>query len=487
MDISRRRWITTAALTGAGSVLGSKIALGSDISSAKEKCIGPCTENIQAPLQLFNNDLFNGETLYAFGAASSRTSEIGEVLWIVNEAKKSARYPKNPALIKRAAFDAYYAQFGSYADNLQLLAIEAEPRHTVTARQRYLRAAQYAAEQLFFVLGTSSPDAEEEIFLTTEMRWKKAVSLLDVPPIEFSVSSPFGTIPGYFFRPEDNSKPRPTLIISNGSDGQHVDIMSQGLLDGLLRGYNVALFEGPGQMSLLFVDQIPFTADWDRVVQPVLDWVKAQPGVDKVGLMGISFSGQLCARAAANCIGLDAVVLNPGSWSTQEAWAGGSGSKKGYCQTMELFSLIQNRPDYEQPYIRANINKAFSRDWKYMDPVDRYSIYKRGEVFTRELLREARLGVPVSDYYGLLKAMAPFVFDKDLEKINIPTLVTHNEGEAFYPCQSQEAFAMLKNLPESKKRLVTFTVQQGTQLHDQPVGPSVACEVIFDWLDDYLR
>ena len=82
--------------------------------------------------------------------------------------------------------------------------------------------------------------------------------------------------------------------------------------------------------------------------------------------MGISFSGQLCARAAADCIGLDAVVLNPGYWSTQEAWAGGSGSKKAYCQTMELFSLIQNSPDYEQPYIRANINKAFSKDWKHM-------------------------------------------------------------------------------------------------------------------------
>ncbi len=487
MNISRRRWITTAALTGAGSVLGGKVVFGSEESSLNAQCNAPCTESVQAPIQLFNSDLFNGETLYAFGAASSRTSEIGEMLWIVNEAKKAARFPKNPELIKKYAFDAYYTQFGIYADNLEKLAVEAESRHSVTARQRYLRAAQYAAEQLFFVLGTSLPNAEEAIFMKTEMRWKKAVSLLDVPPIEFSVSSPFGTIPGYFFRPEDNSKSRPTLIISNGSDGQHVDIMSQGLMDGLLRGYNVALFEGPGQMSLLFVDQIPFTPDWDKVVQPVLNWVKAQPSVDKVALMGISFSGQLCARAAANCIGLDAVVLNPGSWNTQEAWAGGSGRKKGYCDTMALFGLIQNSPDYEQPYIRMNINKAFTKDWKRMGPVEHYQIYKRGEVFTREVLREARAGAPISDYYSLLKAMVPFVFDKDLERITIPTLVTHNEGEAFYPCQSEAAYSMLRSLPENKKRLVTFTAQQGAQLHDQPLGPVVAGEIIFDWLDDYLR
>ena len=35
-------------------------------------------------------------------------------------------------------------------------------------------------------------------------------------------------------------------------------------------------------MSLLFKRRIPFTADWDRVVGPVLRWTKARPDVGKV-------------------------------------------------------------------------------------------------------------------------------------------------------------------------------------------------------------
>ena len=46
--------------------------------------------------------------------------------------------------------------------------------------------------------------------------------------------------------------------------------MQFGVTAGLARGYNVVLFEGPGQMSLLFKRRIPFTADWNKVVGPVL-------------------------------------------------------------------------------------------------------------------------------------------------------------------------------------------------------------------------
>ena len=31
-----------------------------------------------------------------------------------------------------------------------------------------------------------------------------------------------------------------------------------------------------------------------------------------------------------------------------------------------------------------------------------------------------------------------------------------------------------------------MTAQKGASLHDQPVGPQVAEEAVFDWLDDQL-
>ena len=40
----------------------------------------------------------------------------------------------------------------------------AKAKRKVTARDRYLRAAQYYNQALFWVLGTSTPDAEESVY-----------------------------------------------------------------------------------------------------------------------------------------------------------------------------------------------------------------------------------------------------------------------------------------------------------------------------------
>ena len=42
--------------------------------------------------------------------------------------------------------------------------------------------------------------------------------------------------------------------------------MQFGVTGGLARGYNVVLFEGPGQMRLLFKRNVPFTPNWYQVV-----------------------------------------------------------------------------------------------------------------------------------------------------------------------------------------------------------------------------
>ncbi len=65
-------------------------------------------------------------------------------------------------------------------------------------------------------------------------------------------------------------------------------------------------------------------------------------------------------------------------------------------------------------------------------------------------------------------------------------MVTANEGDEFFGEQSVQAFSMLEQLHKSQKRLVHLTAKQGASLHDEPVGPQVAEEIVFDWLDDQL-
>jgi pimeloyl-ACP methyl ester carboxylesterase len=79
-------------------------------------------------------------------------------------------------------------------------------------------------------------------------------------------------------------------------------------------GYNVLLWDGPGQGGMLDEQRVPMRPDFEAVVAPVVDWALAQPGVDgdRLALIGRSFGGYLAPRAAAFEKRLAALVCDPG-------------------------------------------------------------------------------------------------------------------------------------------------------------------------------
>jgi hypothetical protein len=155
----------------------------------------------------------------------------------------------------------------------------------------------------------------------------------------------------------------------------------------------------------------------------------------------------------------------------------------------ESFALVKetrNAPAAEKEGARRGLNQGFLQAWPTLPKEQQFTIYKRGEIFSPQVQREARAGLPVSDYYGLLEAMLPFRYRRDYQQITIPTMVTANEGDENFGTQPEEAFGFLDRVPASRKELVRLTAAQGASLHDQPVGPQVATEIMFDWLDDQL-
>jgi pimeloyl-ACP methyl ester carboxylesterase len=62
-----------------------------------------------------------------------------------------------------------------------------------------------------------------------------------------------------------------------------------------LCGYDVVMFDGPGQGSTLMYENIPMTHEWEKPVGAVLDYL----GLSDVTLIGISLGGYMCIRAAA--------------------------------------------------------------------------------------------------------------------------------------------------------------------------------------------
>lgn len=492
MPITRRSLLAGAvaggALTGIGALSGcaSTGSTGTGSASGAPTAVSgdplPDASSLQistselVPLQLFAWEGFLGEALFALGAASSQTSEVGEVLRIVQTINVATGNPAEP---DTGDFDAYCESFSAFGDQLAGLASATADASPVTAKNRFLRASTYATQELFFILGSSAGAREEEVFDKVQGFWNSAVDLMSPKVERFEVSSDFGPIPGYFFAPDESRDPRPTLIISSGSDGQNVESMQFGVTAGLERGFNIVLFEGPGQMTPLFVNSVVFTPDWDQVVGPVLEWAKARPDVGKIGLVGISFGGMLCARAAAKLDGLSAVVLEPAAYDSIALW-------KDTAAVAQVQQSL-NQPAAEQDKVKQQVNQVITDAWPNLGRATQFEIFKRGSIYTKAMQADARADRAPSDYYALLSTMATFNFEDDYRNIKIPTMLTANQGDQFFQDQSVQAFQWLTQVPTGQKQLLELTAAQGAQLHDQPTGPQVAQEYIFDWVTPYLR
>ena len=90
-------------------------------------------------------------------------------------------------------------------------------------------------------------------------------------------------------------------MINNGADGSLTTLLPGHASQAVARGYNVLIFDGPGQQSLLFERNIPFRPDWEHVVTPIVDLLLARPDVDpdRLALYGVSQGGYWVPRTLA--------------------------------------------------------------------------------------------------------------------------------------------------------------------------------------------
>lgn len=94
--------------------------------------------------------------------------------------------------------------------------------------------------------------------------------------------------------PSSKSEKSGTIVIHGGFDSFIEEFYSMACYFSDL-GYEVIMFEGPGQGGALKKYGLPFTHEWEKPVKAVLDHFN----LDDVTLLGISMGGWLCLRAAA--------------------------------------------------------------------------------------------------------------------------------------------------------------------------------------------
>jgi alpha-beta hydrolase superfamily lysophospholipase len=156
---------------------------------------------------------------------------------------------------------------------------------------RKLHAAYYYRSAEFFMWSNDprkEPTRKKFLQLTSEW-W--GIKDSDRFAISYEQDSRKVIIPAYRFTPD---QPKGSIVVFGGSDS-YIEEFFPVLMVLFEKGFDIILFEGPGQGRVLAEQHIPLTPDWHKPVKAVLDFFK----LDDVTLIGVSMGGFMVLKAAA--------------------------------------------------------------------------------------------------------------------------------------------------------------------------------------------
>ena len=389
--------------------------------------------------------------LIALGGVYERAADAGELFAI-------------GAQITDGDYDSWCDAFTAAGDRLLGIGAESEDAgDLVSAREAYLRASTYYGQAYFFTYGTGEPDRIGEVWEQSRSAFDRFAALLQ--PAAEVVAIPYEdtTLPGYVLHVDDSGEPRPWLVMNNGSDGTMGDMWVQGAAAGLRRGYNVLLFDGPGQGAALWQQNLYFRPDWEAVLTPVVDFLVARPDVDpeRIVVIGVSQGGFWVPRALAYEHRFAAAVANPGVVNVGASWAAQMppGTMDG----------LLHAPEEQRAQIAAEINQGV--DEAMAQSVDfRFTIKMRMKPYGIDNF--ADLLVNIADYQ---------LTEAEMQQISTPLLIADPEGEQFWPGQSRQ----LHDGVSGPKELIAFTAAEGADLHCQPKANGLASQRFLDGFARY--
>ncbi len=250
------------------------------------------------------------EAQILLGACHYGAADAGEVLAVI------ARVPSGD-------HEQWYREWFAIAERLEGIAGQsASAGNSVSARRAYLRAATYFAASTTFLDGTKDPSRSLPTWKRHLGCWESFCAHLNPPAEQVGIPYEGASIPGYFFRPDEAPERRTTIIFNNGSDGATCGMWTCGVAGALERGYNALVFDGPGQNAMLWLKNIPFRHDWERVITPVVDFLLDREDVDpgRIALSGISQGGYWVLRALAFEHRIAAGIVDPAVMDVSESF-----------------------------------------------------------------------------------------------------------------------------------------------------------------------
>jgi hypothetical protein len=396
--------------------------------------------------KFFTDEQFNFELQVALGQVAYGAGDVGELLSTAER-------------IEDGNFDSWVSEWNAVGRRIEEIAEScAAGGHALSARAAYLRASQYYALALSAVDGTADPEA---LLLPTFRAHRRTFDahVARLSPVAEKVEIPYEamTLPGYLFRPGWEPTQRPTLILNNGSDGPVTALWAGFGTGAVARGYDVLIFDGPGQQSMLLERNVPFRADWEKVITPVVDYLLGFPDVDpgRIALYGVSQGGYWVPRALAFERRLAAGIADPGVFDVSPAWL--------ERLPPEMVPLLDagDKENFDH-FIEMGLREATSQD--------------------RQTMAWRAKPYGTSSPFDTFTAVRQYTLQGLADRITTPLLVTDPEGEQFWPGQSKRLY----HAAGGPKRLVGFTAAEGAAGHCEPMARTLLEQRMFDWLDEVL-
>ena len=381
------------------------------------------------------------EAQILFGACHYGAADAGEILAAI------ARIPSGD-------FEQWYQEWSATAERIQVIAAQsASSGDPVSARRAYLRAATYFSASSTFIDGTKDPARGVPAWKRHLACWELFCSLLDPPAEMVSIPYEGGSMPGYLFTPGKAGGPWPTVIFNNGSDGSTSGMWTSGVAGALERGYAALVFDGPGQNAMLWLQDVPFRHDWEKVITPVVDFLHRRDDVDarRIALSGISQGGYWVLRALAFEHRIAAGIVDPGVMDVSVTFF--------RSLPPEMVGLLDEGKEKE-------FNDAMDEGLRYAGTAARQEVEWRMKPYHAKT------------YYEQYTMVRQYNARDVVKQIECPMFIADPDNEQFWPGQAKEVHEALA----CPTTIVRFTTDEGADWHCEPKARGLYDQRMFDWL-----
>lgn len=336
--------------------------------------------------------------------------------------------------------EAWINVWGSLAEKLEKQAEEkSETGFRVSAGELYLRSSTYYRTALICYCDPNDERVKKYAQKAME-NYDKSLALQNYPGKAVKIPYENTTLPGHVYLSPIAKEKAPIMILIPGRDTWADD--TRWLFDSLLkRGIHCLTFDGPGQASVLRLQNIPFRSDFENVMKPVIDFIEENvPGADadRIGALGISFGAFLLPRACAFDKRIKVCITDPGNiaWGTHFA---------------DIFSKALKMPKMLRPKTLDNLMADYA--------------YKHGV-----------------DLDHVIPELRKYDNSDILDQVTCKVLVLDGTAE-ITPGQAEKFYDALNNC---EKHFHQFDTDSTAEHHSQMGGYQVAAEYICDWIKTEL-